>query len=297
MGEKWQSGNVTLYHGDCLVEMDKIPDQSVDAVITDPPYPCINRDYGYWTVDEWWTLIVDGVIPQVRRILKPTGSAVFILQPNSEHVGQMRGWLWEFMAWVCREWNMIQDVWWWNPNASPGVHVHADIGLLRPSVKLCLWAGLSASFRNQSAIMWKASDAVLTDKRMERALHYTPSGTSWRPGRARQRAKETGRSTPFNLLPITNGQQRDGHGAGTPLKLADWWIRYIVLPGGVVCDPFIGSGTMGLAALRNGCSIIGIEKFPLPGPITKDNPDYFGIAQRRIDKELAMPYQLEFENA
>lgn len=79
----------TIVCGDCLDVLPIIPDQSVDAVITDPPYPCIRRDYGYWTEAEWWALIVEGVIPQVRRILKPTGNAVFILQPNSRRVGTM----------------------------------------------------------------------------------------------------------------------------------------------------------------------------------------------------------------
>ena len=51
-----------------------------------------------------------------------------------------------------------------------------------------------------------------------------------------------------------------GHGAGTPLKLADWWTRYIVPRGGVVLDPFNGAGTMGVAALQNGAHYIGIEK-------------------------------------
>jgi len=119
-------------------------------VITDPPYPCIKRDYGYWTVEEWWELIVEGVIPEVRRILKPTGSAVFILQPNSEKVGKMRGWLWEFMAWVCREWNMVQDVWWWNPAVMPsGVSTPRSRGLTRASVKACVWGGSSNCYRAQ----------------------------------------------------------------------------------------------------------------------------------------------------
>jgi len=101
----------TIVCGDCLDILPTIPDASVDAVITDPPYPHIKRDYGTWTTKEWWEMVVEGVVPEVRRILKPTGSAVFILQPNSEKVGKMRGWLWEFMAWVCREWNMVQDAW------------------------------------------------------------------------------------------------------------------------------------------------------------------------------------------
>jgi len=80
-----------VIHGDCLEVLPTLKVGSVDAVITDPPYPHIKRDYGEWTTEEWWELIVEGVVPEVRRVLKPMGSAVFILQPNSKHVGQLRG--------------------------------------------------------------------------------------------------------------------------------------------------------------------------------------------------------------
>ena len=87
----------TIHCGNCLDILPTIPAQSVDAVITDPPYPEISRDYGRMTEAQWWDMMM-GVCAEVRRVLKPTGSAVFILQPNSRKVGSMRGWLWEFMA-------------------------------------------------------------------------------------------------------------------------------------------------------------------------------------------------------
>ena len=58
-----------VHCGDCLDILPTLPDASIDAVITDPPYPHIKRDYGYWTEAEWWELIVEGVVPEVRRVL------------------------------------------------------------------------------------------------------------------------------------------------------------------------------------------------------------------------------------
>ena len=85
-------------------------------------------------------------------------------------------------------------------------------------------------------------------------------------GKEHTTAADRGGSTPFNLIPIGvtshDSAGAHGHGAGTPLKLADWWTRYICPPGGTVCDPFTGSGTMGIAALNNGCNFIGCEKMP-----------------------------------
>ena len=290
-----------MHHGDCLEVLPTIPDQSVDAVITDPPYPEIKRAYGKMSVPDWWDMMMV-VCKETRRILKPMGSAVFILQPNSEHVGQVRGWLWEFMAWVCREWNMVQDVWWWKHTTLPTVHCHRTRGLMRPSVKSMAWCGPPHCYRDQDSVLWGESEGNRVANLEDRMLQYKPSGISMRNGRCSAAAKERGGVTPFNLLPLANtnsqsGAGAHGHGAGTPLKLADWWTRYICPPGGVVADWFMGSATMGVAAIQNGCDFIGIEKFPVSereiNP--KDNPDYFSVAQRRTESAQNEMCQLELE--
>lgn len=281
----------TIVCGDCLEVLPTIPDKSVDAIITDPPYPHIKRDYGYWTVEEWWALIIKGVIPEVRRILKPTGSAVFILQPNSEKVGKMRGWLWEFMAWVCREWNMIQDIYWWNTTVLPsgGATSH---GLTRHGTKPCVWAGEPSSYRNQLAVLWGESEANAVKRKTDRFDHktqYRPSGRSVKPSRSRLAAKRRGGVTPFNVLPIPNANSQSsagayGHGAGTPMKLAKWWTRYIVPEGGTVVDPFIGSGTMAVAAVKNRCHFFGCDTVQ----------EYVDIANERVEKAKLEMAQLSF---
>lgn len=258
-----------IIQGDCLEALPSIASQSVDAVITDPPYPEIDRDYGRLTEAAWWDLMM-GICSEVRRILKPSGSAVFILQPNSRKVGSMRPWLWRFMYWAATDWNLIQDVYWWNITAPPTVHTHRDNGLSRPSVKACVWAGNADCFRDQDKVLWTESDrniANRTSARCNNDLAYSPNGGAWRDSRARNAAVERGGVTPFNVLPIPNSASVSdsgayGHGAGTPLKLADWWVKYIVPAGGVVVDPFNGAGTMGIAAIQNGASYIGIEKMP-----------------------------------
>lgn len=268
---------VKLHLGDCLDLLRSMPDGSVDAVITDPPYPEIDRPYGRLTERQWWALVVEGVVPQVRRILKPSGSAVFILQPNSRRVGSMRGWLFEFQAWACRHWNMVQDAYWWNFTAPPTVHSHRKRGLMRPSMKHEVWLGPPDCFRDQDAVLWSQSDANKAVDRGDRALNRHPSGLTIRPGRCAIAADERGGVTPFNVLPAANTDSRSsagshGHGAGTPQVVASWWTRYICPPGGVVCDPFTGSGTMALAALDHGCHFVGAEAMP----------EYHELARRRI---------------
>ncbi len=66
------------------------------------------------------------------------------------------------------------------------------------------------------------------------------------------------------------------HPTQKPVDLMEWCISYI--KGGVVCDPYMGSGTTGVAAVKLGRRFIGIEKEPV----------YFEIAKRRIMEALGM---------
>lgn len=71
-------------------------------------------------------------------------------------------------------------------------------------------------------------------------------------------------------LPV--GRVENGHPSEKPLRLMSWTLQTVKATG-VVLDPFMGSGTTGVAALRMGLKFIGIER----------EPKYFEIACRRIE--------------
>jgi len=253
-----------IYHGDCREVMREIPDNSVDAIITDPPYPFVPRGYGKWDEQEWMGLMQD-VVTQSRRVLKPHGSAVYILQLNSEKVGKMRNWLWKFLVWASEEWNVVQDMYWWNISTLPSVHCHRDRGLCRSSVKTMVWLGEPDCYKNQDEVLWSYSHHVLAKNKQNAALRLSPSGWKNNEKRMNSTSIERGGSTPFNLLPIANSVSNNksagwyGHGAGTPKELVVWWLKYINKEGDTVLDPFLGSGTTALAAYEMGREVIGIE--------------------------------------
>jgi site-specific DNA-methyltransferase (adenine-specific) len=71
--------------------------------------------------------------------------------------------------------------------------------------------------------------------------------------------------------------ERCGHPTQKPLRVMEWTLDKARIPKeAIVFDPFMGSGTTGVACLRTGRSFIGIEK----------EPKYFDLAVRRIKAEL-----------
>ena len=281
------SPSLTLRLGDCRSILPELPDASVDAVICDPPYPEIDRSYGRMTERDWMTFM-RAITRESRRILRPSGSAVFVLQPNSRTVGSLRLWPWRFLLWAAASWNLVQDLYWWNHAAPPTVHTQRIHGLLRPSVKLLVWLGSPDCYRNQNAVLWSLTAATRAVSLEDRALRRSPSGHHMRHGRMAATALSRGGSTPPNLIPLANTDSVQsagaaGHGAGTPYRLAAWLVSYLTPHDGTVLDMCMGSGTIGLAAVHQGRSFIGIEQ----------DPDFFAIAQRRLAQAANPLFRLQ----
>ncbi len=111
-------------------------------------------------------------------------------------------------------------------------------------------------------------------------LEGMPEGEA--PASARSNA------APGRELPL--GKPRANfHPTVKPIKLMEYLCKLITPPGGVVLDPFMGSGTTGVAARRLGFAFTGIEL----------NPEYFEIARARIDcsyrEREELPAQTDLE--
>jgi hypothetical protein len=202
--KKQRQNAAKLIHGDCCKEMKKLRANSVDLIVTDPPYPEISREYGRLTEDEWHELM-QTIVAEGRRVLKPTGSMIVILQPNFEKIGRMRLWLWEFLVWAGREWNLVQDVYWWNHGCLPSSSSNRKHGLMRQSMKMCIWLGSPDCYRNQENVLWLPSDDNFAQSKSDFALRIAPSGQHYRGSRIASTVDERGGSTPFNLLPVAAG--------------------------------------------------------------------------------------------
>lgn len=83
-------------------------------------------------------------------------------------------------------------------------------------------------------------------------------------------------------LPV--GRNEYGHPTQKPLDLMVWCINQAGNPE-TILDPFMGSGTTGVAAIKMGRKFIGIER----------EPKYFEIACKRIEQAVAQPQLFEPE--
>jgi site-specific DNA-methyltransferase (adenine-specific)/modification methylase len=84
----------------------------------------------------------------------------------------------------------------------------------------------------------------------------------------------------WNGMLRQGGEERNGHPTQKPLSLMKWCIEQADNPG-TILDPFMGSGTTGVAAIQMGRKFIGIER----------EPKYFEIACKRIE-QAASQHQL-----
>lgn len=100
-------------------------------------------------------------------------------------------------------------------------------------------------------------------------LYY---GKDWRAGRG---ALPSGKQ-------LTERANIEGFPCPKPINAWIWLVDKVAKPRSSVLDPFMGSGTTGIACIRTGRKFIGIEK----------EPKYFDIAKQRIEDELNAPKQL-----
>jgi hypothetical protein len=85
--------------------------------------------------------------------------------------------------------------------------------------------------------------------------------------------------------PVGRVPRQNDHPTVKPIALMRWLCRLITPPGGLICDPFMGSGTTGCAAALEGFQFLGIEQ----------DAHYLSLSERRIRYWASRPRQLSLE--
>ena len=244
-----------IFNEDCLKGMYRIPDASVDVILTDPPY-CLGKDYGndsdmkdseeYLT---WTFSWIDAVIPK----LKETGSFYIFLSWQYSP---------EIFSYLKKKMIMVNEIIWDRRVPSMGgstrkfTSVHDNIGL---------FAKRKDYYFNIDAVRIPYDEE--TKKARTRSIFV---GAKW---------LEVGynpKDVWVNSRLHRQDPERENHPTQKPLAVIDRMIKASCPPDGIVLDPFMGSGTTAVACVRNGKHYCGFEI----------NREYHRMMQVRLTKEI-----------
>jgi site-specific DNA-methyltransferase (adenine-specific) len=133
------------------------------------------------------------------------------------------------------------------------------------------------SIKYKSPMIWVKPDAMPKFNGQGPALGYENIVAAW-CGKGHSSWNGGGKRGVFTWP--TNSPDREGtHPTEKPVGLMSELLSLFTRPAETVLDPFMGSGTTGVAAVRHGRRFIGIEA----------NEQYYDVAVRRISKALKQP--------
>jgi site-specific DNA-methyltransferase (adenine-specific) len=262
-----------LVIGDCLQTLRGLPDESVDLVLTSPPYdgqPRYSNGERYGR--DWYEGFFIEVARQVLRTLKPHGN--FVLNYRSKRHRNERGTLqFELIFWLRKlGFLFCEDFVWGKPSPPPGRFNR----FLKDAVEYCFQFAKTPDwqfFPNQclAPARWDAKDRARRRKLAHNYLRVNePSGQ----GRKRVQAGPD-MVRPSTLLSFEPefGPNPVEHPARFPIELPLFFIQLLTQPGQLVVDPFGGTGTTAVAAERSGRRWL----------ITEIDPKYSSILPHRLE--------------
>lgn len=267
--------------GDVRQRLAQLQDCSVQTCVTSPPYWGL-RDYGHdgqigleRTPDEYVAELVE-VFREVRRVLADDGTLWLNLGDTYGPGKQLQGIPWRVaFALQSDGWWLRQDIIWAKPNPMPEsvtdrcTKAHEYVFLLTKSDRY---------FYDADPIRQPLSAATISRDRAPRGRSQNGGGSAkslagyaYTPelGNMTSNAKGANRRSVWTL---PTKPYAGAHFAVMPEALAEPCILAGSRPGDLVLDPFTGSGTVGVVALRHDRDFIGTEL----------NPEYAALAEARI---------------
>jgi DNA modification methylase len=257
------------YCGDSLELLVGLPNQSINLVVTSPPF-ALQRQKAYGNKDQ--AEYIDWLVrfaKQVHRVLKDDGSFVLDLGGAYEKGVPTRS-LYNFRVLVrfCDELGffLAEDFYWFNPSKlpSPIEWVNKRKMRVKDAVNTVWWF---------SKTEWPKADVTKVlapySGRMKKLLEnpaafYTPKVRPSGHDIGGGFGKDNGGAIPPNLLQISNSESNGQylaackmigekqHPARFPAKLPEFFIKMLTEPGDLVLDIFAGSNTTGQVAQTHG---------------------------------------------
>ena len=253
-GRRLRMNEIELWHGDCLELMGQVEDQSIDMILSDPPYGT--------TALRW-----DSVIPfeplwaHYKRVIKPRGAVVLTGSQPFTSMLVMSNPEWFKYEWI------------WEKSRAGGV-LDVKFRPMKSHENVMVFSGAGCSNGSSPAMTYNPQKE---QGKPYVSQHKRPFGTN--VSRSNVKRVDTisdGSRYPKSVLRFPH--DKGGlHPTQKPVDLFAYLIRTYTNEGETVLDNCLGSGTTAVAAIRTGRKCIGIEK----------EREYFDIAQKRVAEELA----------
>ena len=261
-------------HGDCEEILKRLPDNSIDLIFTSPPYADQRqKTYGGVSPDEY----VDWFLPkasQFMRVLKPTGT--FILNIKERVVdGERHTYVIELILKMREQgWLWTEEFMWHKKNSYPGKWPNR----FRDNWERLIQFNKDKKFHMyQEAVMVPVGDWAKDRLAKLSETDKTRDESKVGSGFGKNVSNWLGRDLvyPTNVIHMATECSNRNHSATFPVELPEWFIKLFTQPGEIVLDPFMGSGTTALAAIRLGRYFVGMD-------ISKE---YIELARQRTAQE------------
>ena len=266
--------------GDALAVVELIPSGSVDCCVTSPPYWNL-RDYGVAgqmgreTTPEAYILAMVALFREVRRTMLDDGT-LWLNLGDSTIKKNLVGIPWRVaLALQADGWMLRSDIIWHKPNPMPEsvtdrpTRAHENLFLLTKSDRY---------FYDSEAVR-EGALSIRGRGRPNGAATFEKFGVNTSCG-----TRQDGTRNRRDVWTIATRPFKGAHFAVMPEALVEPCILAGSRPGGMVLDPFTGSGTVGVVARKNGRNFTGAEL----------NPEYASMARNRI---ASVPEHIPFNVA
>lgn len=259
--------DIKLIQGDCLEKMKEIPDGSVDLTVTSPPYDNLrtyNGNNALWGEHVWKAAIKD-----LYRVTKDGGVVVWVVA-DATIKGSETGTSFKQALWAMDCGFNLHDTMIWEKQT------FSAVGALR-SRYAPVFDYMFIFSKGAPKTFNPIIDRITGKRRVKKGNIRQADGTM-KP-MSRQGATYGGGAPAqrFNVWKCNTEMSnavRTLHPAVFPEKLAHDHIISWSNPGDTVLDPFMGSGTTGVACINTNRNFIGIEL----------DEGYFNISQNRINQ-------------
>jgi site-specific DNA-methyltransferase (adenine-specific) len=247
-----------FYLGDCLEILKTLPSDSVDLIVTSPPYADKRKStYGGIHPDHYvkWFLERSS---EFQRVLKPTGTFILNIKEGT-HNGERLTYVLELiLAMREQDWLWTEEYMWHKKNSFPGKWPNR----FRDSWERLLQFNKQKKFAMyQENVMVPIGDWAKSRLKKLSETDRKRDESKVGSGFGKKIENWVGRDMayPTNVLHMATECSNKDHSAAFPVELPSWFIRLFTQPGDLVLDPFAGSGTTLQAANHLGRRFVGME--------------------------------------